>query len=46
MPQTGVDTVHSSMSVRKESTNIKEEQQEQEDEPEDERKKRGEEEEE
>ena len=46
MPQTGVDAMHSSMSVRKESTNIKEEQQEQEDEPEDERKKRGEEEEE
>ena len=32
MSQTGVDAVHSSMSVRKESTKIKEEQQEQEDE--------------
>ena len=43
MPQTGVDAVHSSMSVRKESTNIREERQEQEDEPEEEKKKRGEE---
>ena len=43
MSQTGVDAVHSSISVRKESTNIKEERQEQEDEPEEEKKKRGEE---
>ena len=41
MSQTGVDAVHSSMSVRKESTNIREERQEQEDEPEEEKKKRG-----
>ena len=34
IPQTGVDAVHSSMSERKESTNIEEEQQEQEVEPE------------
>ena len=36
MSQTGVDAVHSSMSVRKESTNIKKKQQkqEQEDKPE------------